>query len=262
MRRWMWIWTVIFQKSFAQIATIPNTNSAPILYKNKTTLNTVYFTKPSTLISSEFTQLVSGTDLFIHNFIYTKENPLHKFSMQTYTYGSPELFIASIQYGHIFKINKAINIGSQIGLIKSFPKIEGIIPEVGLFASSIFLNNPIAIIASYSKSHQKHALNYCFIFSKSNLNIGFEISTLVNYGYVQLSNKISNKFQTNIQLRTNSNYSLELIYNQKNLQLAYEIYSIRQLGFRNTIRLIYALDRQSDDDLGSLHVLPNTLSAN
>ena len=262
MRQWMWICTVIFQKSFAQIASIPKTSTAPIFYKNKTTLNTYYFTQPAILISSEFTQLISGTDLFLHNFTYTNEKTLHKFYVQTNTFGSPDLFRASLLYGHLFKINNNFNIGSQIGLMKSFPQLDRITPEVGWFASSLLLNNPIAISGSYSKSFQRHAVNYCLGFSKSNLNIGFTISTLGNYGYAQISNRINDRFHTNIQLRTNGNYSLEFIFKQKNLQLAYEIYSIQQLGYRNTIRLIYELDRKSDDDLWSLHVLPNNLLAN
>ncbi len=70
------------------------------------------------------------------------------------------------------------------------------------------------------------------------------------------------KIKTNLQIRTNGNYLLELNYKQGNWQLAYEFYSIRNLGIRNTIRIIYELERNGDVGLGSEHILPNSKFTN
>lgn len=262
MRRWMWIWTVIFQKSFAQIASIPQTTEAPIFYKNNSPQNRYYFTRPSTRISTDLTQLITGTDLFLQNLTFSQEKNIHKFYLQTHLYGSPELFTANLQYGHLMKINKEFNLGAHLGVSKDFPLENKTTPEIGWFTSTTLFEHPLAIKGFYKKGYQQHAINYCRKYSNSNLNIGYVISTFENYAYLHFSNTISKKFQINLQIRTNGNYLMELNFKQSNWQLAYEVYSIRSLGIRNTIRIIYELERQSDSDLGGEYILPSSKLTN
>lgn len=262
MRRWMWIWTVIFQKSFAQIASIPQTIEAPILFRNNAPQNRYYFTKSSTQISSELTQLITGTDLFLQNLTFSQEKSFHKYYLQANLYGSPELLTANLQYGHLLKINKIFNLGGHIGLNKDIPTTAKTLPELGWFTSSTFFGHPISIRGFYKNEYQLHAINYCRLYSNSNLNVGYVISTIENYAYLHFSNALSTKFQTNLQVRTNGNYLMELNFKRGNWQLAYEVYSIRNLGIRNTIRIIYELEREVDGDLGSERILPNSKFTN
>ena len=258
MRRWMWICTMIFQKSFAQFASIPQITEAPVLYKNNSPKNGFYFTRPSTQVSTELTQIIIGTDLFLQNLTYSREKGIHKFNIQTNLFGSPELLTANLQYGHLLKISNHFNFGGHIGLNKIVPTKAKTFPELGWFISSTIFNHPFSIRGFYQNNYQLHAVNYCRVYSNSNLNMGYVISTLDNYGYVHISNILSKKIQTNLQIRTNGNYLLELNYKQENWQLAYEFYSIRNLGIRNTIRIIYELERNGDVGLGSEHILPNS----
>lgn len=264
MRRWMWIWTVIFHKSFAQIASIPQTTEAPIFFKNNSPQNRYYFTRPSTQISTDLTQLITGTDLFLQNLTFSKEKNIHKFYLQTHLYGSPELFTANLQYGHLMKINKEFNLGAHLGVSSDFPLETKTTPEIGWFTSTTLFKHPVAIKGFYKNGYQLHAINYCRSYSNSNsnLNMGYLISTIENYAYLHLSNSISKRFQTNLQVRSNGSYLMELNFKQKDWQLAYEVYSIRNLGMRNTIRIIYELERQSDGDLVGERILPSSKLTN